>query len=812
MKKRILSMLLLVAMLATALPLLAFGVLAAEKTAEEPVYTEEDYSDLYYAEGLLFAADWFKLGNPTWSDESLTAYPELDFSGVTITDEATESIGTATGFTKNEALAAAATSFQTAEKAWLAQFVHHSVDPANLYFWSYFANKTTKPDIHPAYTVDGTGYIKLRTDKLTDNTLELRGTANYVSDAFTVQTVIVPDTKIGNSAMIFGNIRTKNTFANGVLTYTDFNSTSGGMLTGSANWPETAPTVDFDGGARDLTISASGFGSCAAGVETDVAYKIATEAGNVLNITGKYSGKFGQSFLLGYTNSTDAKLYAYRMYSTVLSQEAIAQNHFADLAKFFRINIGYYALLDDAAKATVHAAATAYDVTDDAATVKAALEKATRDAAVALLEGDYSENLINAAGRYGLELTAYTALPEIKMPSTTAFLNTLVASGTFDDSLGATVKEAYEAALTLDYTAYWAESSLSASDYNTLYVQNGLAFAVDFFSTNDIWSPGYVADTATDRVELMNEFVWKQAAVSAAFATAGSNNTADNISADGGKLTIGSGAQVQIVNLSQHIGYGYLEKGGASMELVRSFVTTGTSSNTIFLAGTRLEYRYNGTFSTLYNVTPGTNLSGGTLPTSENATIAPLTMNTVNTYLMTVKRPTPTFDASLVTGTTVTFATLATKYIKDGAYKDPNTGVEYTAETEGAVATEVITGTYTANKRTNPHVSVTPAYTLNDDGSLTANTTAYCVATLDRFTPATGHLGFYENGKPVYECDSQAFINTNYDVNSNYLVWTGAYGDIYAVRYYSGILTAEESAKNHFADIAKYFKLNLEGT
>ncbi len=63
MKKRILSLLLLLCMAVTALPLVAFPAMAAE---EEKVYKEADYNALYVQDGLLFAMDLYK-NNPFWN-------------------------------------------------------------------------------------------------------------------------------------------------------------------------------------------------------------------------------------------------------------------------------------------------------------------------------------------------------------------------------------------------------------------------------------------------------------------------------------------------------------------------------------------------------------------------------------------------------------------------------------------------------------------------------------------------------------------------------------------------------------------------
>ena len=57
MKKRILAMLLLVAMIVTALPLMVLPTLAAEE--EEKVYTEADYNKLFVTSGMVAGVDFY---------------------------------------------------------------------------------------------------------------------------------------------------------------------------------------------------------------------------------------------------------------------------------------------------------------------------------------------------------------------------------------------------------------------------------------------------------------------------------------------------------------------------------------------------------------------------------------------------------------------------------------------------------------------------------------------------------------------------------------------------------------------------------
>ena len=69
MKKRILSMLLLVAMVVTALPIVALPAIAVE--SGEKNYSAEDYNALYVQEDLVYALDFFA-SNSHWSDTSVT--------------------------------------------------------------------------------------------------------------------------------------------------------------------------------------------------------------------------------------------------------------------------------------------------------------------------------------------------------------------------------------------------------------------------------------------------------------------------------------------------------------------------------------------------------------------------------------------------------------------------------------------------------------------------------------------------------------------------------------------------------------------
>ena len=118
MKKRLLSLLLLVAMLVTAVPLAALAVFAADPMPQAaPEFTEEDYNALYKQEGLIYAFDvmvtnahWngsYKGTFPTTIYED-PAYADLDLQGYNV--KCVDTAGKAT-------YPVASSSFATAELA-----------------------------------------------------------------------------------------------------------------------------------------------------------------------------------------------------------------------------------------------------------------------------------------------------------------------------------------------------------------------------------------------------------------------------------------------------------------------------------------------------------------------------------------------------------------------------------------------------------------------------------------------------------------------------------------------------------------------
>ncbi|MBR7095574.1 MAG: hypothetical protein IKC73_05080, partial [Clostridia bacterium] len=88
---------------------------------------------------------------------------------------------------------------------------------------------------------------------------------------------------------------------------------------------------------------------------------------DVFYASNQWTDTFGQRFV----SSVDQKdgftgdVYAIRYYSRALTEAETLQNHFADLAKYFRLDIGNYLAMSDDEKLALHAAMAGCKVTDD---------------------------------------------------------------------------------------------------------------------------------------------------------------------------------------------------------------------------------------------------------------------------------------------------------------------------------------------------------------------------------------------------------------------------------------------------------------
>ena len=340
----------------------AYVSTAMEKYAEYEV-AEPDYDALYVQEGLIFAADFFKLNNPYWPEVSHMAFSDVDTSSLdaalTHTHTCTAS-GSATCTDGNHAKDgisyAASTELQKAasdwktnvEKPWFEQFYTKQASK-KLVFASHFGGLTTTAQTHAAFT-PGNGYIQIRNDGRSDNGLTLDGTAALplLTDNVSQQLVMAPMATNGNFTFLY-NIRPRLN-ADGAITAVS-NFTPAGTVT-----PGTP--IPMGENVLDLTLTLTG--GKTTGNNTDV-FSVRNGSETVFSVTGNYSSQNGTMYL-GYTNSSNMKLYAYRLYNEELTNSEIAQNHFADLAKYYRLEIITYDWMNADQKAYVHEAMLSYTV------------------------------------------------------------------------------------------------------------------------------------------------------------------------------------------------------------------------------------------------------------------------------------------------------------------------------------------------------------------------------------------------------------------------------------------------------------------
>ena len=384
------------------------------------------------------------------------------------------------------------------------------------------------------------------------------------------------------------------------------------------------------------------------------------------------------------------------------------------------------------------------------------------------------------------------------------------------------------------------------ADYNKLYAnQEDLVFAADFFATNEYWnSPrqaGVDYKTDTDWAKNMNNLLtayrWKGTrafSITNDFGAQGAQKAAEVAN---GKLTVyganNTHKEFSISNLSQDfndaigtvvrdaegnvIGY----EGGATQEIVRA--NTASAVLKLWVGGVRFQVTSvdnANQANSFIGVAVGSDPTGSLpnkSPTSNSPNIVgfdwsarpklPVLLTEIQTYRASIVRPETETKADNNNSTTEPYYTT-----QKTVYVNANGDVSE-SPLDGYVAKTVLSGLITGvNGRYNAHLKVKPDGILNENGTYTANSSNNEYRLLvDKFTAPIGHASVYQGTHQVYSNDEVAFLNSNYGYNSNDLAFTGNWGDIYAVRYYKSVLSADEAAQNHFADLAKYYRVDLTG-
>ena len=353
----------------------------------------------------------------------------------------------------------------------------------------------------------------------------------------------------------------------------------------------------------------------------------------------------------------------------------------------------------------------------------------------------------------------------------------------------------------------------TAADYDALYVQDGLTYAIDFFATNSYWGEPAVSTTdKTAGAEALSSFITKGAEYPFQFNGA----SASTVIRDGYFLNNAAVNQLLVdTRIDRDLNYAY---DGATMQMVGVMEPTSLT--------TSLE-----TGLTFANIRLGVRLSGGSLlldavalQSMEDAGFLvqdlglALTTGTQTTYTLTVDRPTDTRTFySYNYGVTGAVPPTASQYPDYKLVGNSFYVTHVPTYDEGTVVAMTEIPTLVAADHVFAYARYRPEYV-----EFEGNT--YIVGAINRLTDDSGvepywhdvttdpgHLGLYENGEPIYENDAVRFPNNaGYAASTYWRLW-GQGNDMatYAMRYYDRILTADEMTLNHAADLMKWFRLDI---
>ena len=271
----------------------------------------------------------------------------------------------------------------------------------------------------------------------------------------------------------------------------------------------TTGTMDFDffvnGKLLDLTDAAK---------NSVAKYYSPEDAANgttlKINIAPPSNNGLDTNFKLG--EGVDMDIYAVRVYTRSLTADEMAQNHFADLAKYNELDIANLFALSDARKQEIYDIFADITLTEKASDELQSMydekwEELYFDSQK--IEDDDSHNhIIDLAKFYSLDLAVYNSLPtsaktELYKKTDAQTLDESIFNVTMQQTFDAWINEAIE-----DLAA--GDSPIVPVDPTDLYVTDGLVSRIDFFdatpsdkvtggtSDTKISYTGYYYDTATE--------------------------------------------------------------------------------------------------------------------------------------------------------------------------------------------------------------------------------------------------------------------------------------------------------------------------
>ena len=574
---------------------------------------------------------------------------------------------------------------------------------------------------------------------------------------------------------------------------------------------------------------------------------------------------------IGTGNAFTGDVYAIRYYDRALSEAEILQNRVADLAKYFGLNIAAYRLLNEESKAAVAEDMATYQLTSAPEAVAAAFAEAVAEAAAAQYEVVVDVDLTAVMLKYGLDPYLAIVMPRDVAVNTTAFLAELVKSETFDESLGATVGAAFEKALELDAAAYAALSEADEGVYDALYVKDGLHTSFDFFKLNEYWNSDVtlpVAPALTEAYDEVSErltmkynvvmfregdetknyfYTLKKGIVT---VTAGENGPVATVTAT---PTAFGDVWVHSSSTTGYAVFATEAEAEAALEALEAYVAEDPTARAVLLPETST-HPY-GNFSGSQPVDYGVYYHPALNSTYNNAVNASadgykVQVNNALAKFRTFGSATLTATLPAVSGicshdhdgsiqrvaTTLGDGYLQMDFFSGQSYLSVNNlpaGKTLTAEYVMTGGENNVGSDHGQFYTFSDFALIKQAGTVGVNSITFGGSTSYgnlsklafsfnmpaspqtamtFTTTVDRSkvaaTAAAVNVSLYVDGeqklKPTATWDSSAQTHITF-----FGYGTSAESRIYAIRYYEGTLSTEQMARNHMADVLKFFRLNV---
>ncbi len=538
MKKRLLALALCALTVFSAAPLFAF-VGTAEEGGEAPAY---DYDALYVQAGLGFQYDLFGMNefwDPEGDDHSTPAsvYDLKDEGGALLFDTVEERVDQVYDGEKLLSVTALP-AFKTALEAQIRQWgglidgfrVSGSMGlTLNMPVLGIESYRDQTGGYQKAAIALGRGYFQLIPDIHSHAYVNLNGSS--YSGLSTVTYVAAPGTVTGKPHFyLYRGVSLGLAAVSGGYAFANNGNYNdvGYTVSGNAAVIDPDAVGDFTLEVKHPEVS----GSTAAEHLADrknkrgtlsVRYGITEMFTSSLSYGSGSSDTACATSIIGFQKATDQKLYAIRVYGRSLTNDELAMNHFADLAKYYKLDVGSYEKLTDSEKASVANTFLSDTVGKDAAYRTELQARVTEGVDSVVYGALLLEDTVNV-GRFDftdlakalrVDISGLRALPvEYRQAVYVAALGLV-------DKTAESVQEAIDvtilAVIEENFGDYVGQATLT---YKDLYVkQDHLQVWVDFFAARE--EDGYVydrvsyQDEATQNLAASNRVTTQHTATSA---------------------------------------------------------------------------------------------------------------------------------------------------------------------------------------------------------------------------------------------------------------------------------------------------------